>query len=87
MYHQIRDNPAIAISGMTSDNIVVRIEGTLTFMEDKTFLERLIKNNEGMYAGKTDILERFSLPVEPVKFLISPPIFLEGCHLHLVRLR
>jgi uncharacterized pyridoxamine 5'-phosphate oxidase family protein len=59
MYHQIRNNSTIAISGMTSDHIMVRVEGTVTFMEDRTFLERLITNKEGMYAGKTEILEMF----------------------------
>jgi len=59
VYHQIKNTPTIAISGMTPDHIVVRVEGSVTFMKDRTFLERLIANKEGMYAGKTDILEMF----------------------------
>jgi ferredoxin len=59
MYHQIRDTPNIAISGMTPDYIVVRVEGAVTFTDEKAFLENLIKGKDGMYAGKTDLLEMF----------------------------
>ena len=61
LYHQIRMNPDIAICGMTPDFIVVRVEGTLTFMKDRSFLEKLIENKAGMYTDKTDILEMFYL--------------------------
>jgi uncharacterized pyridoxamine 5'-phosphate oxidase family protein len=53
LYHQITDTPYVAVSGMTPDFVVVRVEGPITFMEDRTFLENLIANKAGMYTGKT----------------------------------
>ena len=61
LYHQIEDIPYIAVCGMTPDFIVVRVEGPLTFMKDRTFLEKLIEGKAGMYTGKTDILNMFYL--------------------------
>lgn len=83
MYHQIRNNPNIAKSGMTRIiYIIVHVEGIITIMEDRIFRERLIKNEAGMYAEKKTSLRRFSSLTGRMKFLISPLIFLKDYHSH-----
>ena len=63
-YHQLKENSAIALVGMTKDRIMIRVEGKAIIMNDRTFLEKLMTENAGgagMYEGKTDILEMFSV--------------------------
>lgn len=59
MYRQLKKNPYISIVGKANNDITVRVEGKVKFMEDKQFLFDLIKGHDGMYGGKTDILEMF----------------------------
>ena len=59
MYRQLKKNPYISIVGKAEEDITVRVEGKVKFMEDNQFLLDLIKGHEGIYAEKTDILEMF----------------------------
>ncbi len=61
MYRQLNENPCVSIVGKLKEDIMVRVEGEIKFMEDKSFLLNLIKGHEGMYTGKTDVLEMFYL--------------------------
>lgn len=59
MFHQLKKNPYVSIVGKCDEDIMIRLEGKIKIMEDKSFLLDLIKGFEGMYTGKTDILEMF----------------------------
>lgn len=59
MYRQLIKTPYVSIVGKCEEDIMVRVEGEIKILEDKSLLLNLIKGFEGMYTGKTDILEMF----------------------------
>ena len=63
-YHQLKENSYVSVVGLSKEHFMIRVDGEITFMEDRSLLNKLLENSPGgagMYAGKTDILEMFYL--------------------------
>lgn len=60
MYRQLKDQPYAALSGMNSNYSALRIEGPVTFMDDRAIVDKILKLNPAVkeiYGDHSDVLE------------------------------